>query len=189
MCRESLCLSKVLPFPGMILDHSPLALPSVHRYYELMRQTSCLCSPQLFRLVRSVFAGCCKPLLTIGPSQRYLCKSFFGCLTPYPGVFLKCIFSFLPSKLRPSSSVDGVGFPQYPVQQLQYGKPFRDCRYSLLFKPPNLLTTLVARTNPYFRDSVLWFLLPSRTWVVTFPCIGYANCVNEKFTVQRLSLC
>jgi Resolvase, N terminal domain len=36
--------------------------------------------------------------------------------------------------------------------------------------------------EPVPRGAVLWLLFPSRTWVVTFPCIEYANCVNEKFT-------
>jgi len=36
-------------------------------------------------LGRRVFAGCCQPLLRVGPSRRYLCGSFPGCLDPYPG--------------------------------------------------------------------------------------------------------
>ena len=36
-------------------------------------------------LVRRVFAGCYQPLLGDGPSRRYLCESFSGCLDLYPG--------------------------------------------------------------------------------------------------------
>jgi hypothetical protein len=84
MCREFLCLSKALPCPGTILDHSPLALPSVHRSYELMRQTYYFCSPRLVHLVCSVFAGCRKPLLLIGPSQHYLCNPCKVVCVPTP---------------------------------------------------------------------------------------------------------
>lgn len=38
-----------------------------------------------FPLGQLVFAGCCQPLLGVGPSRRYLCESFSACLDPYPG--------------------------------------------------------------------------------------------------------
>ena len=47
-------------------------------------------------LVTGVFAGCCESLLENGPSRRYLCESFPGCLDPYPGGFLRCTYPFLP---------------------------------------------------------------------------------------------
>ncbi len=46
-------------------------------------------------LVRGVFAGCYQPLLSLGPSRRYLCKSFRRCLGPYHDglqVALACYF-------------------------------------------------------------------------------------------------
>ena len=36
-------------------------------------------------LGQQVFAGCCQPLLGVGPSRCYLCESFSACLNPYPG--------------------------------------------------------------------------------------------------------
>ena len=36
--------------PGMSITHPPPALPGVHRYYELMRQTYRLCVPRFFVL-------------------------------------------------------------------------------------------------------------------------------------------
>jgi len=54
-------------------------------------------SPALCQwLVSGVFAGCCESLLENGPSRRYLCESFPGCLDPYPGGFLRCTYPFLP---------------------------------------------------------------------------------------------
>src|SRR5262249_21734908 len=39
----------------------------------------------LCSLASWVFAGCYQPLLRLGPSRRYLCESFLGCLGLYPG--------------------------------------------------------------------------------------------------------
>jgi hypothetical protein len=139
MCREFLCLSKVLPCPGTILDHSPLALPSVHHYYELMRQTYYLCSPQL---CRSCALSLCRLLQAPADIRLFpaLSLSIFQWMSdPIPRCSLKCDFSFLPSKHRPSPAEEWVGKLQYSVQQLQYGGSFRGCRYSLLFRPPLLL--------------------------------------------------
>ena len=44
-----------------------------------------------------VFAGCCQSLLGDGPSRRYLCKSFLGCLDPYPVGSQRCTCPLLPS--------------------------------------------------------------------------------------------
>jgi hypothetical protein len=144
--RVPLPFQGVTFFSGMILDHFPLALPSVHRYYELMRQTSCLCSPQLYP---SCAFSLCR-LLQAPAGRRFfpaLSLSIFQWMSdPIPRCSLKCVFSFLPPKRRPSPAKEWVGKLQYSVQQLQYGGPFRGCRYLLLFRPPPLLATLVART-------------------------------------------
>jgi hypothetical protein len=56
-----------------------------------------------------VLAGCCQPLLGIGPSRRYLRKSFPRCLDPYPGGTLWCTCPFLPIGHRPSPHIYWVG--------------------------------------------------------------------------------
>jgi hypothetical protein len=48
-------------------------------------------------LGRRVCAGCRQSLLGDGPSRRYLCRSFLGCLDPYRGGSSRCTFPFLPS--------------------------------------------------------------------------------------------
>jgi hypothetical protein len=97
-------------------------------------------------LIRRVFAGCCQSLLGDGPSRRYLRKSISGCLDPYPGGFLWCIYPLLPIETSAYSVRDGSAFPQYPVQRLQYGLSFRSCSHSFMFRPPDLFTTQVAPT-------------------------------------------
>lgn len=107
---------------------------------------------------------------------------FLWMLDPILRCFLKCSFSFLPPEHRPSPRSQRIGRQQNTTQQLQCGKDFRSCRYSLLFRPPHLLATLVARTI-CICISVRWLLHPSRTRVVTFSCIGYANRPNEKLAM------
>ena len=66
-------------------------LRPVSRHYPafIARTGSCADpNPSLrlrYNLGRWVFAGCCQPLLGVGPSRRYLCESFPTCLDPYPG--------------------------------------------------------------------------------------------------------
>ena len=100
MHREPLCPVRVLPIRGWRLPPPRKALPFPHRSYGLMRQTNSL---PLQPWPRSwVFAGCCQPLLGIGPSRRYLRKPFPRCLDPYPGGTLWCTRPFLPIEHRPS---------------------------------------------------------------------------------------
>jgi len=146
MRRESLCLSKVLPYLGMVQDHSPLTLLSVHCYYELMRQTYYLYSPPLYRFcARSL----CRLLQAPANNRLFpaLSPTIFPKMSdPIPRCSLRCTFSFLPSERRPSPGKKGIGKSQCSIQQLQYGAGLRGCRYSLLFRPLCLLATLVART-------------------------------------------
>jgi hypothetical protein len=60
----------ITPPSSLLRTHAPipLTLPSFSYYF-----------------VRGVFAGCYQPLLSAGPSRRYLCESFLGCLVPYHG--------------------------------------------------------------------------------------------------------
>ena len=76
---------RVLPRMGGCLASPRRALPPLPRSYGLIRQSHPLALPRFVSLERSVFAGCCQPLLGTGPSRRYLCGSFAGCLDPYPG--------------------------------------------------------------------------------------------------------
>ncbi len=85
-CPEPLRPFEALPRRGWHRVPSRRALPPLRRSYGLMRQTKFLRRNFVFpHSYPAVFAGCCQPLLGHGPSRRYLCKSFPGCLGPYPG--------------------------------------------------------------------------------------------------------
>jgi hypothetical protein len=74
------------------------ALPFLHRSYELMRQSKTLLLTR-FHPKQQAFADCCQSPLGDCLSRRYLCRSFTGCLDPYPGGFLWCIYPFVTSLL------------------------------------------------------------------------------------------
>ena len=82
--REPLCLSEALLPPGRCPAPPQPELPDLHRSYELMRQTKILPLIWVFP-IRWILAGCSESLLEVGPSRRYLCGSFPGCLDPYSG--------------------------------------------------------------------------------------------------------
>jgi hypothetical protein len=88
-------------YPSLSRSNQPRrqALPRLHRYYELMRQSSTLSRPQFVSLVPRVFAGCCQPRLGRGPSRRYRCESFLTCLDPYPGCSCGALARFFPQDI------------------------------------------------------------------------------------------
>ena len=87
------------------------ALPLRRSYYELSRQSSLALLSFGLGLVRGVLAGCNQPPLPAGPSRRYLCESFLGCLVPCHGGLTECSCLFLPLCHRPSLNQHEVGFP------------------------------------------------------------------------------
>ena len=89
-----------LPFPGVTCSGGTFR-PIRGCYPSFIAPTdSCASppSPHLLgsRLVWRVFAGCRQSLLDGGPSRLYLCKSFLGCLAPYPGVSSGASTRFFP---------------------------------------------------------------------------------------------
>src|SRR5229473_4916525 len=101
-CPESLCLMLALPpsretWTASCEDITPRSwLLQTHASIPLALLSFGL------SLVRGVSAGCYQPLLPAGPSRRYLCESFPGCLGPCHGGSAECVCLFLPPRHRPS---------------------------------------------------------------------------------------
>ena len=102
-----------------------------------------------FTLVHQILAGCCEPLLEVGPSRRYLCRSFSRCLAPYPGGSLCCFCPLLHTELRPSPRYEKVGSHITRTAAL-VRRSFRGCKHSFMFRPLPLLATLTAPTIASF---------------------------------------
>ena len=144
--------------------------------------------PAAFRLGFGwrVFAGCCRPLLGIGPSRRYLRVSFPGCLDLYPGGSRGAHSRCFPRDDDLPRTRSGSAQPQLPAQRLQGGGAFRDCSHSLTFRPPGLLSPRSLPPPGLAPRGSCDIFPPSRTHVVTFICIGFANRSNGKLTVRGL---
>ena len=98
-------------------------------------------------LVRGVSAGCYQPLLRAGPSRRYLCESFPGCLGPCHGGPVECICLFLPPRHRPSPVHYRGRLPALTRQNDFMTDPlFRDCSHFVMFRPSGLLASQIAPT-------------------------------------------
>ena len=113
-------------------------------------------APHLYPVV---FAGCRQPLLEVGLSRRYLCKSIPRCLGHDPGGSSGAHACFFP---------DVVGLPQVPpIGRLPASIRSRDCTAEgvsrsspcLPFRPPGLFATQVSPTAA----------APNRRAAVTFP--------------------
>ena len=105
------------------------------------------------RLVRWVFAGCHQSLLDVGPSRRYFCRSFLGCLAPYPGVSPGAFARFFPEDSGLPPYLTGSALPRLTRTATSVRKGSRGCRHSLMFRPPSLLATQIAPTDTFI---VVW---------------------------------
>src|SRR5262249_12829182 len=68
-------------------------------------------------------------------------------LDPVPRRYIVCSHLFLPRCHRPSPSEEWVGFPRFVPRITTSRRPvFRGCRYSLMFRPPSLLSPQIVPT-------------------------------------------
>ena len=143
-----------------------------------MRQSQIL-HPALLPLFRVVFAGRCQPLLEEGPSRRYLCESFLGCLDLYLAGLRKCTCPFLPPATSAFPAWDmGRLSQKKPAQRLLSGPVFRDGSHSIMFRPPSLLATQVAPT--------VAVLCPqgSRGVYIRAERMSFPSCVSDMLVVR-----
>jgi hypothetical protein len=121
-----------------------------------------------------VFAGCCQPLLGVGPSRRYLCKSFSACWNPYPGCSHGALARFFPQDngLPDVRTRSALGNTHTATSVWRF---FRGCSYSIIFRPADLLAPHVAPTAAPFGTRQTGLLHPRLSRFVTSPSRGYAN--------------
>jgi len=75
-----------------------------------------------FTLGQWVYAGCCKSLLGVGPSQRYLRESFPRCLHPYPGSPPGAYTRFFPGDIGLRHVGTDSAHHKISIQRLPYGR-------------------------------------------------------------------
>jgi hypothetical protein len=116
-------------------------------------------------------------------------------LDPVPRRYTVCSRLFLPRCHRPSPSKEWVGFPRFvPRITTSRRSVFRGCRYSLMFRPPSLLSPQIVPTAAPTAAGQPGILRPGLSCFVTSTRTGYANRLTQAidgtgtFTCQTLSL-
>jgi hypothetical protein len=111
-------------------------------------------------------------------------------LKPLPRWATGCTYPLLPLPHRPSPKSHGSASHNAPFNDFRTAGCFRGCSHSIIFRPPSLLATQVVPTVEHrFRcPRQPWRLHLSRTCVVAFACIRYANRPNRAIDGKRLSL-
>jgi len=106
--------------------HRPFAreaLPPRHRYYGLMCQSCCL--PSTMHGDSSMdLCSLDHPLLVTGPSRRYLCESFSGCMDPYPGSLRGAFARFFPQSIGLPPVMIGRQLSAIPSSDFSSGRHF-----------------------------------------------------------------
>ncbi len=102
-------------------------------------------------LFRQVFAACRHSLRRVGPSRRYLCESFSGCLDPYPGGSSGAFTRFFPDDIGLHQPGSGSALNDIRTAT-SVRRGFRGYSHSLMFRPPDLLATQIAPTAAFLSE-------------------------------------
>jgi hypothetical protein len=101
-------------------------------------------------------------------------------LDPVPRRYTVCSRLFLPRCHRPSPSKEWVGFPHVvPRITTSRRSVFRGCRYSLMFRPPSLLSPQIVPTAALTAAGQPGILRPGLSCFVTSTRTGYANRLTQ----------
>ena len=93
-----------LPGAGVTRHQGDLADHLRGHYSSFIAHTGSCTNPNfsfLFRilLIKKVFAGCCLPLLEVGPSRHYLCNPCVGDWIPTPPCYSGALTRFFPKDI------------------------------------------------------------------------------------------
>ena len=95
-----------------------------------------------------VLAGCCVPLLGVGPSRRDLLNLSLGAWTRTPPRFSGALARFFPDNIGLTSVYTGSArWNLHHHSNFSDGHRFRGCSHSLMFRLPYLLGLQVAPTS------------------------------------------
>jgi hypothetical protein len=185
---ESLCRMPVLLPSGRRGSSPARTLLPGHGSYRLIRRSRSTLLYFGLSLVRGVSAGCYQPLLPAGPSRRYLCESFPGCLGPCHGGSAECICLFLPPRHRPSPVHYRGRLPAFTRRNDFTTDRFSGTAAISLCSGPQVCSP--PRSFPPLRLIVAGqprLLRPSRTCFVASACIGHANHPPRQLVVWGLA--
>ena len=158
------------PLPGVTPRSVPLPATSIDvpRSSALVRAHAPRQNPpvaSVCRLGPRVLAGCCVPLLGVGPSRRYLLTLSLGAWTRTPPRFSGALARFFPDNSDLTSVYTGSArWNLHHQSNFSDGHLFRGCSHSLMFRLPYVLGLQVAPTS---LAPVALQMLPVRRFVVS----------------------
>ena len=136
----------------------------------------------------SVLAAWAFRCWSLGPSRRYMTRTFPWMLGPLPRLSQWCLYPFLPTELRPSRNGYAVGSAAKTRTTTSVRTVISGLQSFLNVQAPRFAVTPFVPTMPS-RAQQQWLLLPGRTW----SC--YQNHAPDmlvvrtgKLTTRRLSL-
>ena len=151
-----------------------------------MRQTKTLLLPS----ASAWSTGLCRlPQAPAGrwPFPALSLQSLHGCLDPYPAVFPRCFYPFLPGEHRPHVRSETFGTPIYSHLATSVGHAFRGCSHSVMFRPPCSLDPQVAPTAVNYILRAARPFISRNGHVVAHMNCGIATCLNRAIGMTRLS--
>ncbi len=113
-----------------------------------MRQSHLLL-PLSSLLIKKVFAGCCLPLLEVGPSRHYLCNPCAGDWIHTPPCSSGALTRFFPKDNGLTLRDTRLAHESTPAIATSAGSPFRGCSHSIIFNLPHSLGPPIAPTGTY----------------------------------------
>ena len=139
------------PLPGLGVTHtgvvSRTASGDVTPPSQLIRAHAPVPPPlsAFVDLMRRVLAGCCHPLLVVGPSRHYPRNPCGGDWTHTPPCPPGACTHFFPGGVGLTSRETRSAHESIPAMRLQQGAVFRGCSHSLMFSLPH---SLDPRSHP-----------------------------------------
>src|SRR5215472_13262915 len=174
-CPEPLCPTRELPPLGR-RDPSPgRALPLRRRSYWLIRRSRWALSS--FGFWPRLESPCRLSPVPAAPGSfpTLFRESVLGCWTPYPGGTPCARACFFHGVIGLPQVANGSAPRVCPRITTSRGVAFRGCRYSVMFRPPNLLAPQIVPTAANTAAGQPGLLRPSTSCFVAAARTGYAN--------------
>ncbi len=128
-CRSHRVPRAPLPGAGVTRHQGDLADHLRGHYSSFIAHRGSCANPNssfLFRilLIKKVFAGCCLPLLEVGPSRHYLCNPCVGDWTHTPPCSSGALTRFFPKDIGLTSQETRSAHENTPAIATSAGSPF-----------------------------------------------------------------
>jgi len=136
---------------GVTSSHRSVSRFVSRRYPAFIAHTGSCDDPKPSTHLRNeprhaVFAGCCQPLLGVGPSRRYSATLLSACKDPYPGCSRGAHARFFPQDDGLPDVMNRSALGKTHTLAIAVWSLFRGCSHSITLQPADLLAPQIAPT-------------------------------------------